>query len=68
MIRIGYLAFAQAHQHLHWLPSALRLAQEPGIEVHVLSASRASLDFIRGFDPQGLLTLLASGAAFSQAR
>ena len=57
MIRIGYLAFAQAHQHLHWLPSALRLAQEPGIEVHVLSASRASLDFIRGFDPQGLLTL-----------
>ncbi|WP_037499718.1 CDP-glycerol glycerophosphotransferase family protein [Sphingomonas jaspsi] len=57
MLRIGYLAFAQAHQHLHWIPGALALARRPGVAVDVLSASRANLDFIRRFDPDGLLRL-----------
>ena len=54
---IAFLALAQAHQHLHWLPAALRLAREPGVRVTVLASSRAGLDFIRGFDPEGRLTL-----------
>src|SRR5688572_21015345 len=57
MERIAFLALAQAHQHLHWLPAALRLAREPGVEVTVLASSRAGLKFIRGFDPEGALTL-----------
>lgn len=55
MTRIGYLALAQAHQHLHWIAGALALAKRPGVTVDVLSASRANLDFIRRFDPDGLL-------------
>lgn len=57
MIRIGFLALAQAHQIPHWLPAALRLAREPDVEVTVLSASRAALAFVRRFDPAGSLTL-----------
>ena len=52
MQQIAFLALAQAHQHLHWLPAALRLARQPNVEVTVLSASRASLDFIRSYDPK----------------
>jgi hypothetical protein len=57
MTEIAFLALAQAHQHLHWLPAALRLAREPGVRVTVLASSRAGLKFIRGFDPDGTLTL-----------
>jgi hypothetical protein len=54
---IAFLAIAQAHQFLHWLPTALRLAREPGVEVTVLGASPAGLDFIRSYDPEGRLKL-----------
>lgn len=57
MLRIAFLAFSQAHQFLHWLPAALRLAQEPDVEVTVLGASAAGLEFIRSYDPEGLLRL-----------
>jgi hypothetical protein len=56
-IRVAFLAISQAHQFLHWLPSALRLAQEPGVEVTVLGSSPASLDFVRSYDPGGRLEL-----------
>lgn len=55
--RIAFLAISQAHQFLHWLPAALRLAREPGVEVTVLSGSAAGLDFIRSYDPEGRLKL-----------
>ena len=54
---IAFLAVAQVHQHLHWLPAALRLAREPGVRVTILSPSRAGLDFIRGYDPEHSLAL-----------
>lgn len=54
---IAFLAVAQAHQHLHWLPAALRLAREPRVRVTVLSPSRAALNFIRGHDPDRILRL-----------
>ena len=57
MIRIGFLALSQAHQIFHWLPAALRLTREPGVEVTVLCPSRAGLDFIRSYDPQRTLKL-----------
>jgi len=57
MDKIAFLSLAQAHQIFHWLPAALRLAREPGVEVHVLSSSRASLDLIKGYDPAGTLKL-----------
>ena len=55
MQRIAFLALSQAHQHLHWLPAALRLARRPDVEVTVLSGSRAGLDFIRSYDRDGRL-------------
>lgn len=55
--RIAFLAISQAHQFLHWLPSALRLAQEPGVEVTVLGSSSAGLNFVRSYDPDGRLKL-----------
>jgi hypothetical protein len=55
--RIAFLAISQAHQFLHWLPAALRLSREPGVEVTVLGASPAGLDFIRSHDPEGCLKL-----------
>ena len=48
---IAFLAISQAHQFLHWLPAALRLAREPDVRVTVLVSSQAGLDFIRGYDP-----------------
>lgn len=58
MTRIAFLAFAEAHQHLHWLPAALRLAAEPGVAVDVLGASRAGLKLVERFDPERRLTLI----------
>lgn len=58
MSRIAFLAFAEAHQHLHWLPVALRLAAEPGVEVDVLGASRAGLALVKQFDPERRLRLI----------
>lgn len=57
MDEIAFLAVSQVHQHLHWIPVALRLAREPGVRVTVLSPSRAGLDFIRGYDPDRTLKL-----------
>jgi hypothetical protein len=57
MLRIGFLAISQAHQFLHWLPAALRLAEEPDVEVTVLATSAAGIDFIRSYDPDGLLRI-----------
>ena len=57
MDKIAFLSLAQAHQIFHWLPAALRLAREPGVEVHVLSSSPASLDLVKSYDPEGTLTL-----------
>lgn len=57
MLRIAFLAISQAHQFLHWLPAALRLAREPGVEVTVLGTSAPGLDFIRSYDPEGLLRI-----------
>ena len=48
---------SQAHQFFHWLPAALRLAREPDVEVTVLGASAAGLDFIRSYDPTGSLNI-----------
>jgi hypothetical protein len=48
--KIAFLALSQAHQHLHWLPAALRLAHRRDVEVTVLSASRAMLKFVRSYD------------------
>ena len=56
-IRVAFLAFTQGHQFLHWIPVALRLSQEPDVEVTVLSSNRASLDFIKGYDPDSRLKL-----------
>ncbi|MEO5809842.1 MAG: glycosyl transferase [Sphingomicrobium sp.] len=53
MIRIAFLATAQAHQFLHFIPAALELAGREGVSVDVFSASRAGLDFIRRYDPEG---------------
>jgi len=52
---IAFLAISQAHQFLHWLPAALRLAKEPDVRVTVLVSSQAGVDFIRGYDPDNHL-------------
>lgn len=49
---IAFLAITQAHQFLHWLPAALRLAHEPGIKVTVLVSTQAGHDFIRSYDSE----------------
>ena len=55
--KIAFLAISQAHQFLHWLPAALRLAEEPRVEVTVLVSTRASVEFIRSYDPERRLRL-----------
>ena len=55
--KIAFLAVSQAHQFLHWLPAALRLAEEPGVEVTVLVSTAAALDFVRSYDPERRLGL-----------
>ena len=54
---VAFLAITQAHQFLHWLPSALRLAREPGVDVTVLGSSPAGLDFVRSYDVDRRLRL-----------
>lgn len=55
MVKIAFLAFAQAHQFLHFIPAALELARRPGVEVDILSASKAGLAFIQRYDPDAIL-------------
>lgn len=55
--RIAFLAVSQAHQFLHWLPAALRLAREPGVEVTVLVSTRAGAEYIRSHDPDATLRI-----------
>ena len=55
--RVAFLAFTEAHQHLHWLPVALRLAEKPDVEVTVLSGSKAALRFIQNLDRDRVLKL-----------
>ena len=55
--RIAFLAITEAHQFLHWIPAALRLAHEPELEVTVLGSTTAGLDFIRSYDPEGRMKL-----------
>jgi hypothetical protein len=57
LVKIGFLALAQAHQHLHWLPAALELACR-SVKVDVLCPSWAGLKFIRSFDPEHQLNLI----------
>ncbi|HKQ27521.1 MAG TPA: CDP-glycerol glycerophosphotransferase family protein [Burkholderiales bacterium] len=54
---IAFIAVTQAHQFLHWLPAALRLAAEPNVRVTVLASTRAGADFIRSFDPERRLRI-----------
>jgi hypothetical protein len=54
---IAFIAVTQAHQFLHWLPVALRLAAEPKVRVTVLASTRAGADFIRSFDPERRLRI-----------
>jgi hypothetical protein len=56
-IDIAFLAISQAHQFLHWLPAALRLAAEPGVKVTVLVSSKAGEQFIRSYDPEHCLNI-----------
>ena len=66
-LRIGFMAISQAHQYLHWLPAALRLAREPGVEVTVLGSNAAGLDFIRSYDPERRLGLVQLWAPFGKS-
>lgn len=54
---IAFIAVTQAHQFLHWLPAALRLAAEPNVSVTVLASTRAGADFIRSYDPERRLRI-----------
>jgi CDP-glycerol glycerophosphotransferase (TagB/SpsB family) len=58
MIKIGFVAVSQAHQFLHWIPAAIELGRREGVRVQVLSSSRACLEFVRHYDPDGLLELV----------
>jgi hypothetical protein len=55
--KIAFLAISQAHQFLHWLPAALRLAEEPDVDVTVLVSTSAGFDFIRSYDRERRLRL-----------
>ena len=58
MIReIAFLAISQAHQYLHWLPAALRLAARQDVRVSVLVSSQAGHDFIKSYDLDGRLSI-----------
>ena len=64
LLKVGFIAIAQAHQHLHWLPAALELARRPGVRVDVLCPSRAGLKFVREFDAERRLRLIWTPAAW----
>ena len=55
--RVAFIAISQAHQFPHWLPVALRLARQPGLEVTVFCSTRAGIDFISSYDPDGTLRI-----------
>lgn len=65
VMRIGFLALSQAHQHLHWIPAALELAGRPGVRVDVLCPSRAAIRFIRSYDPDRRLRMIWTPASFT---
>src|SRR3546814_20088737 len=56
--KIAFLAISEAHQVFHWLPAALCLARDFGVEVSVLSPSRKMLDFIGSYDEKCVLELV----------
>jgi hypothetical protein len=71
-IRIAFLAISQPHQYLHWIATALRLADESDVELTVFVSTEAGMEFIRSYDPKGKLTLrrlrqppMSEGALFS---
>ncbi len=45
--RVCFFLQAQIHQAMHTLPIAVELSREPGVEVHILAASREHLDLAR---------------------
>src|SRR3546814_334358 len=56
--KIAFLAISEAHQVFHWLPAALCLSRDFGVEVSVLSPSRKMLDFIGSYDEKCVLELV----------
>jgi len=54
---VAFLAISQAHQFLHWLPAALRLAARPDVRVTVLVSTAGGGDFIRSYDPDKRLRI-----------
>ena len=66
MTRIAFLALAEAHQHLHWIPAALRLADEPGVSVDVLGPSAAGLALVKRLDPGAKLRLVHLAAPWTR--
>ena len=54
---VAFLAISQAHQFLHWLPAALRLAARDDVRVTVLVSTRDGGDFIRSYDPENRLRI-----------
>ena len=54
---VAFLAISQAHQFLHWLPAALRLAADPNVRVTVLVSSEAGHELIRSYDREGRLDI-----------
>jgi hypothetical protein len=52
---VAFMAITQAHQFLHWLPAALKLATERNVRVTILVSTLAGENFIRSFDPDGRL-------------
>ena len=54
---VAFLAISQAHQFLHWLPAALRLAARDDVRVTVLVSTRDGADFIRSYDPENRLRI-----------
>ncbi|WP_336959807.1 glycosyl transferase [Sphingobium aquiterrae] len=55
MVRIAFLAIAEAQQLYHWLPAALALSRMPGVEVSMLSPSPLMHDLVARYDPEGRL-------------
>jgi hypothetical protein len=54
---IAFLAISQAHQFLHWLATALRLAGRSDVRVTVLVSTPDGGDFIRSYDPENRLRI-----------
>jgi len=54
---VAFLAISQAHQFLHWLPAALRLAARDDVRVTVLVSTPDGGDFIRSYDPENRLRI-----------